>query len=93
MHVYLSHPLAPDTPCFRNARDVKVTRTRDLDAGAPVNVHRFDIGAHNGTHVDAPFHFVRGGRTVETYDAGDWIFERPALLSIPKTDPTRSRST
>jgi kynurenine formamidase len=86
MYVYLSHPLAPDTPCFRNTREVVIARTRDLDAGAPVNNHRFEVGAHNGTHVDAPFHFVRGGRTIEAYGAGDWVFERPALIRVPKDD-------
>src|SRR2546425_2213656 len=86
MHVYLSHPLAPDTPCYRDTREVKVTRTRNLDEGAPVNNHRFELGAHNGTHVDAPLHFVRDGKTVESYAADTWLFNRVALLLIPKDD-------
>jgi kynurenine formamidase len=86
MHVYLSHSLAPDTPCYRDTREVKVTRTRNLDEGAPVNNHRFEFGAHNGTHVDAPFHFVRDGKTVESYPADTWVFNRVALLLIPKDD-------
>jgi hypothetical protein len=86
MFVYLSHVLETETPCFRNTREVVVTRTRDLEAGAPVNNHRFQVGAHNGTHVDAPFHFVRGGRTVESYEAAEWVFTRPALMDVPKGD-------
>lgn len=86
MYVFLSHVLAPDTPCFRNAREVKITRTRDIDAGAPVNNHRFEIGAHNGTHVDAPLHFVRNGRAVDAIDASEWVFERPALVVLSKSD-------
>ena len=86
MYVFLSHPLAPETPCFRNTREVKMTRTRDIDGGAPVNNHRFEIGAHNGTHVDAPLHFVRNGRSVDAITADEWVFERPALVAIPKSD-------
>jgi len=86
MYVFLSHVLAPETPCFRNTREVKITRTRDLDAGAPVNNHRFEVGAHNGTHVDAPLHFVKDGRAVDAIEAGEWVFERPVLVSVPKAD-------
>lgn len=86
MYAYLSHPLSPDTPCFRNARNVKVTHFRNMDEGAPVNNHRFEFQGHDGTHVDAPFHFVREGRTVDAYDAGDWVFERVGLVEIPKED-------
>jgi kynurenine formamidase len=86
MYVYLSHALAPDTPCYRDARNVKVTRTRNLDEGAPVNAHRFEVGGHDGTHVDAPLHFVRDGRPVDSYDAGDWVFAPVALLDVVKDD-------
>ncbi len=29
------------------------------------NLTAFHMCAHNGTHIDAPFHFIRGGKTVE----------------------------
>ena len=29
------------------------------------NLTAFSMCAHNGTHVDAPFHFIRDGRTIE----------------------------
>lgn len=28
-------------------------------------VFSFAMGAHNGTHVDAPFHFLHSGKTAE----------------------------
>ena len=34
--------------------------------GAAANVTRLDMGAHTGTHMDAPFHFVADGSTIET---------------------------
>jgi len=33
--------------------------------GALYNLSAFSMCAHNGTHVDAPFHFIGDGRTIE----------------------------
>ena len=33
--------------------------------GSPYNLTAFSMCAHNGTHVDAPFHFLEAGRTVD----------------------------
>ena len=37
-------------------------------AGDLYNLTAFSMCAHNGTHVDAPFHFLGGGKTVDTMD-------------------------
>lgn len=33
--------------------------------GSPYNLTAFSMCAHNGTHVDAPSHFIEGGRNIE----------------------------
>ena len=33
--------------------------------GAVCNLTAFSMCAHNGTHVDAPFHFIRDGKTID----------------------------
>ena len=33
--------------------------------GAACNLTAFSMCAHNGTHVDAPFHFLRDGKTID----------------------------
>jgi len=43
---------------------VRVARVSDLARGDSVTVSRLDLGAHTGTHVDAPLHYLRGGRAV-----------------------------
>ena len=35
------------------------------DAGELYNLTAFSMCAHNGTHIDAPFHFLHEGKTVE----------------------------
>jgi arylformamidase len=37
-----------------------------MDSGANVNVTRISSSVHIGTHVDAPYHFLKGGSTVES---------------------------
>lgn len=32
------------------------------------NTHRILLGSHSGTHMDAPFHFIPGGNTIEQLD-------------------------
>jgi len=36
-----------------------------IEGGSLYNLTAFRMCAHNGTHVDAPFHFIRDGETVE----------------------------
>ncbi len=36
-----------------------------MEQGALYNLTSFEMCAHNGTHVDAPFHFLQEGKTVE----------------------------
>ena len=40
-------------------------RIRSIDKGDASNLTAFSMCAHNGTHVDAPFHFVGSGRTLD----------------------------
>ena len=39
-----------------------------LEEGAACSVTDFSMCAHNGTHLDAPAHFIRGGKTIEQMD-------------------------
>ncbi len=47
---------------------VKVERRRSIDRGDPVNQSELLMSAHAGTHIDAPVHFVRSGRSVDEID-------------------------
>jgi len=43
------------------------------DAGDLYNLTGFSMCAHNGTHVDAPFHFLPDGKTVDQMDLSTFI--------------------
>ncbi len=36
-----------------------------MEQGDLYNLTKFSMCAHNGTHIDAPFHFLKDGKTVE----------------------------
>lgn len=44
---------------------VRLDRVLDMAAGAEANLSRMDMSVHAGTHVDAPLHFLKDGRSVD----------------------------
>jgi len=43
----------------------RVERIKDRDKGDPVTLTEMQFIDHVGTHVDAPLHFIAGGRTID----------------------------
>jgi arylformamidase len=56
MHVYDGNP------------GFRLELVDSIAAGAHANVSRLDLGVHNGTHVDAPVHFIDGGAGTDSLD-------------------------
>ena len=40
-------------------------RLQNMENGDAINLHSFSMCAHNGTHVDAPLHFIRDGKSID----------------------------
>lgn len=38
---------------------------KSMEKGEVYNLTSFNMCAHNGTHIDAPFHFIQDGKTVD----------------------------
>lgn len=49
----------PDDPCPK-IRFLKETKNGDL-----YNLSTFEMCSHNGTHIDAPLHFINGGKSIQ----------------------------
>ncbi|HEY7513561.1 MAG TPA: cyclase family protein, partial [Vicinamibacteria bacterium] len=58
-------PLSPDLPSYPGDPPFEVKFTHRIAEGHPYNVARLALGSHTGTHVDAPYHFLADGATVE----------------------------
>lgn len=56
----------PDMPVWPGDGGIKIYRTAKIESGSNANVSRMEMGVHTGTHVDAPYHFVKDGNTVES---------------------------
>ena len=44
-----------------------------MEQGDLYNLTEFSMCAHNGTHIDAPFHFLKDGKTVDTIDPMSFV--------------------
>ncbi len=45
----------------------------DIKQGDMINLTAFSMCAHNGTHVDAPAHFLKNGKTVDELDPSAFL--------------------
>ena len=45
----------------------------DMEKGDIINLTAFSMCAHNGTHLDAPAHFIRDGKTVDELDPAAYL--------------------
>jgi len=61
----VSVALSPDLVTWPGDPKVQVSRPISIDRGHDCNVSRLDFGAHTGTHMDAPEHFIAGGATID----------------------------
>lgn len=67
----------PDDP------PVELTRVAKIEEGSIVNVTRMNISVHTGTHIDAPYHFLNNGDTVENVSL-NLLTGRAYVLHIPE---------
>ena len=44
-----------------------------MEKGGLYNLTAFRMCAHNGTHMDAPFHFIQGGKAVDSIDLDTFV--------------------
>lgn len=72
-------------PVWPGDPPVQVSRVLDLARGDAVTLTHLDMGAHTGTHVDAPAHFISGGATVETLPL-DVLIGPARVVHVPDVD-------
>ncbi len=65
--------ISESVPIWEGDPPAVVRGERALAAGDGANVSSLCFGAHTGTHVDAPNHFIEGTRRVDELDLGKLI--------------------
>jgi arylformamidase len=53
------------TPVYEGDAPLKFEFVKDMRKGDPLTLSVYSLGAHSGTHIDAPMHFVREGISVD----------------------------
>ncbi len=64
----LTHQLSPEVPTWDESCGFELNIDADYKDGIPPDLYRaqsIECGAGVGTHMDAPAHFVPGGRTID----------------------------
>lgn len=70
--------LREDMPTYAGEPGPSLESLRSIEGGDHSNVTALSLGSHTGTHVDAPYHFVDGGSTIDAL-APD-VLVGPALV-------------
>ena len=74
----ISLPISESLVVWPGDPPVRITQPLHLDRGDEATVSHLDMGAHTGTHVDAPAHFVPGGSGIDALDLNALV--GPALV-------------
>ena len=79
-------PINNDTPVWTGDKEVKIQRDRTIAAGADYNVSLLEMGVHTGTHMDAPYHVMDAGRTVDQIPLEQLIGQAQVVVVPPEIE-------
>ena len=79
MTIYdISLPISESAIVWPGDPSIRLTRRLHMDRGDPCTLTCLELGAHCGTHADAPGHFLSGGKGVDSLDLN--VLVGPALV-------------
>jgi kynurenine formamidase len=84
MIISISYPLTMKTPLYPNTPAPVIRLLRSIEGGDSANTSSITLSNHTGTHIDAPSHFCKSGKTVA--DCLSWYttFFPVFCIDIPK---------
>ncbi|HLE13711.1 MAG TPA: cyclase family protein [Anaerolineales bacterium] len=77
--------ISPDLPTWPGDPGIVLERVGKIENGANANVSRLDMGVHSGTHVDAPYHFLPEGKTIDQLSLS-LLTGRAYVLHLPEVE-------
>lgn len=84
MRIYdVSLMISSKLPVWPGDPQVLLERVAKIEEGADANVTQIKMGAHVGTHVDAPYHFLGEGRETVDQLSLSVLTGRAYVLRIP----------
>src|SRR5437764_15412069 len=61
------------TPVYEGDAPLKFAFLKDMRKGDKLTLSSYSLGAHSGTHIDAPMHFVANGAPIDQVALGPLI--------------------
>lgn len=93
-YIDLSLPLSNDTPVYPGDPKVKIKPVLTIPKDG-CSVHQYEFGGHTGTHIDAPAHFVEGGKTLDQLSVEAFVMRGSVIPvhgeKLIKKDALRNR--
>jgi arylformamidase len=82
----ISYPLTLKTPLYPNTPPPLIHSLHSTEKGDSANTSTITLSTHSGTHIDAPFHFCPGGKTIAGCLITDSIFFPAYCVDISKPE-------
>ena len=82
MYYDITVPLYNELPTYPGDPGIQIGEWRALSKGDSANVSVVNFGAHTGTHVDAPAHFIDGASKIESLPLEKLIGEA-VVVEVP----------
>ncbi len=84
----ISVPLRDSMVHWPGDPPVTVKLVKDIEQGDSANVSVLSMGAHSGTHIDAPLHFIRQGTGIDMMPLGATI-GKARVIEIKDTESVK----
>lgn len=78
----ISLPVSPELPKWPGSQEFMIVKSQDMNHGDAVTNSAITMNLHTGTHVDAPSHFIREGKTIEDISL-DVMMGAAVVIRIP----------
>jgi arylformamidase len=78
-------PLSGEIPVYPGDPVFSLEPTHEIAKGASYNLARLSLGTQTGTHVDAPYHFLADGATVDQLPL-EILLGKARVVELPNRD-------
>jgi kynurenine formamidase len=80
----LSHMINSDSPVHIALKKPEIVQNNSVFSGDGYNSFIITLENHSGTHIDAPGHFLEGGRNISDYSTSELLFKNPMIQDVTK---------
>ena len=82
----ISLPITPEMAVWPGDPKVTIRRVASLEKGDESNISQIRMSVHTGTHIDAPLHFIREGKSIGEVPLEQLVGEAVVLAVPDKVD-------